>query len=134
MFAESVSGQDGGPFELTEDEILAIGIFLRAVNALENIRSSIALATDLQRAFKRDRIPEIVADTKDAIHVLTGLEAPISLDAVARLKRALGEEEEALKTPDRRQRNRALRRTIEHLQAAGRRIVDRSAVVAARQR
>jgi hypothetical protein len=104
------------------------------VNALENIRSSIALATDLQRAFKRDRIPEIVADTKDAIHVLTGLEAPISLDAVARLKRALGEEEEALKTPDRRQRNRALRRTIEHLQAADRRIVDRSAVVAARQR
>jgi hypothetical protein len=134
VFAESVSGKDGGRFELTEDDILAIGVFLRAVNALENIRSSIALATDLQRASGRERIPEIVAHTEDAIFVLTELEAPISPDGVAKLERALGEEREALETRDRRKRNRALRRAIEHLQAADDLIVDRSTTVAMSQR
>jgi hypothetical protein len=121
-----------GAFELTEDDILAIGVFLRATNALENIRSSIALATDLQRASGRERIPEIVADTEDAIFVLTELEAPISPDAVSKLERALGEERDALDANTRRERNLALRQAIEHLQAADDLIVDRSATVAAR--
>jgi hypothetical protein len=77
---------------LTKDEINAIGAFLRALNAVENIRSSNAYAQrsidpeELQPA--EELVDLAIAETTDAIEVLT--KGPIKLYpiAVAALKDA----------------------------------------------
>jgi cytochrome c peroxidase len=90
-FNDSIAG-DGRAFILTEAEINAIGAFLRALNALENIRSSNTYdkrAFDASELAPEDELVELaIAETTDAIEVLT--EGPIKLypDAVALLREA----------------------------------------------
>jgi hypothetical protein len=90
-FNNSIAG-DGRAFVLTKDEINAIGAFLRALNAVENIRSSNAYA---QRSIDPDELQPAeelvdlaIAETTDVIEVLT--KGPIKLypTAVAALKDA----------------------------------------------
>jgi hypothetical protein len=88
-FNNSIAG-DGPAFVLTKDEINAIGAFLRALNAVENIRSSNAYAQrsidpeELQPA--EELVDLAIAETTDAIEVLT--KGPLKLypTAVAALK------------------------------------------------
>jgi cytochrome c peroxidase len=72
-----------GAFVLTEDDINQIAGFLRALNALENIRSSNAYdarAIDPAELAPADELVELaIAETTDAIEVLT--EGPIELFA-----------------------------------------------------
>jgi cytochrome c553 len=90
-FNDSAAG-DGRAFVLAKDEINAIGAFLRALNALENIRSSNAYAQrsiDPEELAPLDELVELaIAETTDAIEVLT--KGPIKLYpiAVAALKDA----------------------------------------------
>jgi cytochrome c peroxidase len=90
-FNDSVAGA-GRAFVLDQDEINAIGAFLRAVNALENIRSSNAYA---QRSIDPDELApaqQLVelahAETTDAIEVLTKGPMKLYPAAVALLKEA----------------------------------------------
>jgi hypothetical protein len=119
VFANSTSGQDGGPFELSEDEIVAIGVFLRALNALENVRNVGVLARQAQRQRKqpaRETIAVVIADTEDAIEVLT--ESPLELhpDAVALLDEALGLAEDARAADQATARNALLRAVQDRMQ------------------
>ena len=88
---------------------------MRALNALENIRSSNALAVEAQRQLlqARQTITErVIPDTQDAIEVLEG--GPLSLypDAVALLDEALGLEREARDTILRTNRNALLQQAV----------------------
>ena len=81
-FNESLTG-DGNAFVLTHDQINQIGAFLRALNVLENIRSSNAYdgrAIDQAELAPRELLVELaIAETTDAIEVLT--EGPVQLFA-----------------------------------------------------
>jgi mono/diheme cytochrome c family protein len=63
------------PFVLTNEQINQIGAFLRTINALENIRSSNAYSEQAQREVQklaRQTVKAVVAETEDALQVLTG--------------------------------------------------------------
>jgi cytochrome c553 len=81
-FNESLTG-DRNAFVLTHDQINHIGAFLRALNVLENIRSSNAYdgrAIDQAELAPRELLVELaIAETTDAIEVLT--EGPVQLFA-----------------------------------------------------
>ena len=81
-FNESLTG-DRNAFVLTHDQINQIGAFLRALNVLENIRSSNAYdgrAIDQAELAPRELLVELaIAETTDAIEVLT--EGPVQLFA-----------------------------------------------------
>jgi hypothetical protein len=96
----------GGAFVLSEDEINQIAAFLRALNALENIRSSNAydqratLAGDPITEAPADELVDLaIAETTDAIEVLT--KGPVRLFtgrlAVQLLKEARELERQALR-------------------------------------
>jgi cytochrome c peroxidase len=97
-FNDSPAG-NGNAFVLDQGEVNAIGALLRALNALENIRSSNAYAA---RAIDAEPVPAeelvelAIAETTDAIEVLT--EGPVDLypDAVALLREAREFERQAL--------------------------------------
>jgi cytochrome c peroxidase len=82
-FDNSPSGAFGGAFVLTEDDINRIAGLLRALNALENIRSSNAYdqrAIDpAERAPRKLLVELAMAETTDAIEVLT--KGPVRLFA-----------------------------------------------------
>jgi cytochrome c peroxidase len=62
-------------FVLDPSQINQIGAFLRAINALENIRSSNAYSEQAQREVQklaRQTVKVVVAETEDALQVLTG--------------------------------------------------------------
>jgi hypothetical protein len=90
-FNDSAAG-NGRAFVLDQVDVNAIGAFLRALNALESIRSSNAYderAIDPAELAPAKELVEIaIAETTDAIEVLT--EGPLSLypDAVALLREA----------------------------------------------
>jgi hypothetical protein len=98
-FNDSAAG-NGRAFVLDQDEVNAIGAFLRALNALENIRSSNtydARAIDPAELAPAKELVEIaIAETTDAIQVLT--QGPLSLypDAVALLREARKFERQAV--------------------------------------
>jgi cytochrome c peroxidase len=100
-FNDSASGGDNA-FVLDQDEVNAIGALLRALNALENIRSSNAYAAraiDPDELAPRDELVELaLAETTDAIEVLT--KGPVELfagtDAVQLLEEARELERQAL--------------------------------------
>ena len=103
------------PFQLNATQVDQIAALMRALNALENIRSSNALAVEAQRQLlqARQTITErVIPDTQDAIEVLEG--GPLSLypDAVALLDEALGLEREARDTILRTNRNALLQQAV----------------------
>jgi cytochrome c peroxidase len=107
-FADSPAGQLGGvgAFNLSADGINEVGAFLRTLNAMENIRLGNLIARDATLArgtfeFRR-KMRETVAETQDAIEVLT--KGPLSLysdpnrNAVGLLREAFGLENQALRS------------------------------------
>jgi hypothetical protein len=89
------------PFQLTSAQIDQLGAFLRALNALENIRSSNAYSKQArtERPMRaRQTVALVIPETKDAIKVLT--DGPLSLfpKAVKRLEEALELEGDARET------------------------------------
>lgn len=86
----------GGAFVLSEDQIHQIAAFLRALNVLENIRSSNAYAEraiDPAELAPRELLVELaIAETTDAIEVLT--EGPVELFAVTQAAQLLREARE----------------------------------------
>ena len=102
-FGTSPAGtQFGGAFALERNHILAIGALLRTLNARESIRYGNVVSDAAQRtvppAAAMERIEEVVAETEDAIEVLT--DGPVSLypDAVDLLEEALALERRARNT------------------------------------
>jgi hypothetical protein len=104
---------------LDEEQINAIGLFLRTLNALENIRSSNRLA---RRAMEMDGragaalVNLALADTQDAVEVLRGGAFIAYPDALEKLQTAFKLETRALKFP--RERNRLLNHAIRLKQEA----------------
>jgi cytochrome c peroxidase len=105
-------------FVLDPSQINQIGAFLRAINALENIRSSNAYSEQAQREVQklaRQTVKVVVAETEDALQVLTEGAGPnqdllpLYPGAVALLEEALELETEADQTTPPPQRNALLR-------------------------
>jgi hypothetical protein len=112
IFGESPSGSFGGAFNLTPLQVDQVAAFLRAINARFNLLNSNVLSVeaaglDLQRG--RDRIREVIAESEDAIEVLT--RGPFGANfrpLVAPVRRALGQDRRALAARREDQRNAAL--------------------------
>jgi cytochrome c peroxidase len=114
-FAASPAGQ-AGRFEFAGGDVEAIGALLRTLSAMENIRSSNVVAEQARRTLARPtadaRIREALAETNDAIEVLTQGPIKIYPDAVATLRQAAQLEQQALRTGGRPQRSALLGRAI----------------------
>jgi hypothetical protein len=109
------SGDD--PFQLNEVQINQIAAFLRALNALENIRSSTAYAEQAQREvplWARQTIALMLAETQDAIDVLTGRPLDLYAEAVELLDEAYALDLDARDTAERSFRNALLRQAEAH--------------------
>jgi hypothetical protein len=93
------SGDD--PFQLDDAQVNQVAAFLRALNALENIRNSNALAEEAQRQpppGAQGTVALAIADTRDAIEVLSGGPLDLYPDAVELLDEALELELDARET------------------------------------
>jgi cytochrome c peroxidase len=100
------------PFQLRPAQVNRIAAFLRALNALENIRSSNAYSKQARNEAPmraRETVALIIPETKDAIKVLT--RGPLSLypEAVELLEEALDLERDARRTAEQRSRNPLLK-------------------------
>jgi mono/diheme cytochrome c family protein len=112
MFADSPEGGDRGAFNLTPLQVEQVAAFLRAINARFNLSNSNVLSVeaaglDIQRG--RERIREVIAESEDAIEVLT--RGPFGNNfrpLVAGVRRALGQDRRALAARRVEQRNAAL--------------------------
>jgi cytochrome c peroxidase len=106
-------------FQLSDGQVHRVAAFLRAINALENIRYGIVLAKAAQReraAPARETIEVLMAETEDAIQVLTrGPLGPLHPDAIAELEDALRLAENAHDAEERAERNVTLRRALKVL-------------------
>lgn len=115
-FGESAAGERGGAFALSKKQIREIGALLRTLNARENIRFGNIIAGQAQRAELQSdadqRIREVIAETKDAIEVLTHGPLKLYRDAVKSLKRAVKLEKRALRESDRSERNSLLEQAV----------------------
>jgi cytochrome c peroxidase len=109
-------------FVLSSNQINQVGAFLRAINALENIRSSNAYSDQAQREVQklaRQTVKVVVAETEDALQVLTEAAGPnqtllpLYPAAVALLEEALDLEIEADQTTPPPHRNALLRQAME---------------------
>jgi cytochrome c peroxidase len=113
-FGGSPAGQFGGAFDLDTTEINAIGALLRTLNAMENIRYGNVLAEQARRTAQtsaaNQRIKEVIAETNDAIEVLTRGPVKLYPDAVKNLKDAVKLDQQALRTGSRIARNALLGR------------------------
>jgi cytochrome c peroxidase len=111
MFRDSPEGTRGA-FNLTPLQVEQVAAFLRAINARFNLLNSNVLSVeaeglDLPRG--RERIREVIAESEDAIEVLTG--GPFGNNfrpLVASVRRALGQDRRALTARREDQRNAAL--------------------------
>jgi hypothetical protein len=88
-----------GPFELTDNRINQIAVFMRAINARENIRSALAQANDARWKARnlgdfRERVLLVVAETEDALQVLT--EGPPEQDLLPLMPKVVRYWEKAL--------------------------------------
>jgi cytochrome c peroxidase len=93
------SGDDR--FQLDDAQVNQVAAFLRALNALENIRNSNALAEEAQRQpppGAQGTVALAIADTRDAIEVLSGGPLDLYPDAVELLDEALELELDARET------------------------------------
>jgi cytochrome c peroxidase len=121
-FAASPAG-GRGRFEFLDGHVEAIGALLRTLSAMENMRYGNVLAEQARRTLPRptanERIKEAVAETNDAIEVLTQGPCKPYAAAVKNLKEAAKLEQQALGTGGRVQRNALLGRAIRLKQDAG---------------
>jgi cytochrome c peroxidase len=91
-FNNSTAGRQVGGIELDGTQIEAIAAFLRVINALENIRESVALLERyIQKAVfppagGKDLLDRAVQEMDDSINILAGV--GLHLDAVAHLNEA----------------------------------------------
>ncbi len=70
-----LAGATGSGINLDGTQVVAVAAFMRVINALENIRSAVALLEEgqrLKRGLARDRLELALAETEDAIAVLAG--------------------------------------------------------------
>ncbi len=84
---------------LEPTQVTAIALFLRTINAMENIRSSNALELHLEQLTKKERQEQLalaIAETTDAIEVLEGGAIIPNPESVKLLRKALKYEEIAL--------------------------------------
>jgi cytochrome c peroxidase len=103
------------PFQLNNMQINQIAAFLRALNALENIRSSNAYAEQAQREVPlraRQTFALVLAETQDAIDVLTGGPLDLYAEAVELLDEAYALELDARDSVQRPFRNALLQQAM----------------------
>jgi len=84
---------------LEPSQVTAIALFLRTLNAMENIRSSNELdiqSTQLKRHHRQEILKLAIADTEDAIEVLEGGTIITNPESVKLLYKALALEQRAL--------------------------------------
>ena len=103
------------PFQLTDEQINQVAALLRALNALENIRSSNAFSEQAQGGSSlrvREAVALIIAETEDALEVLK--DGPLDLypEAVALLEEALQLERDARNTAQRSVRDGLLQDAV----------------------
>ncbi len=70
-----LAGATGSGINLDGTQVVAVAAFMRVINALENIRSAVALLEQgrrLKRRLARERLELALAETEDAIMVLAG--------------------------------------------------------------
>ncbi|MDF9393609.1 MULTISPECIES: hypothetical protein [Methylococcus] len=112
--AKTSSGKDRR-VKLESSQVTAIALFLRTLNALENIRSSNSLSRKsmgLRGKNARETLKLAMADTEDAIEVLQGGTLLPYPEALARLEEALALEKKALHTEIGPLRNLRLNKAI----------------------
>jgi cytochrome c peroxidase len=100
------------PFQLNNAQINQLAAFLRALNLLENSRNVDLLAQNALRQRQeqaRETIAVVIADTEDAIEVLTSGPLALHPDAVALLDEALALAEAARAADQTAARNSSLR-------------------------
>ena len=102
---------------LESTEVVSVALFLRTINAMENIRSSneiLKQVVQLNRKLGRDILMLAIAETEDAIQVLEGGEIIVNLASHKLLNRAIRLEKRAAKRHlSSRKRNRFLHKAIE---------------------
>jgi cytochrome c peroxidase len=115
-FADSPEGQALPIIRLTGGDVVAIAAFLRALNAIENIRSSNAFlgqALGMPAAAARPLLRLASADTKDAATVLVGGPRRLYAESTALVGSALVLERLAARAAGARARDHLLRQAIE---------------------
>jgi cytochrome c peroxidase len=128
-FTASPSGQFLGPITLSNIQIQQIAAFLRAINALENIRSVIATGRKAIRLPQQAKslLGVAIADCQDAINVLRRRDAklpPIDTLAIAHLVAAKELLQKARGTSGILPRDALVRLAIQFMEAAKGRLVD----------
>ena len=112
-----LAGATGSGINLDGTQVVAVAAFMRVINALENIRSAVALLEEgrrLKRGLARDRLEVALAETADAIAVLAG--GGLHPEAVRHLTEAKRLTEKAARSFF--FRGRLLRRAIKEQQKA----------------
>ena len=112
-----LAGATGSGINLDGTQVVAVAAFMRVINALENIRSSVALLEEgrrLKRGLARDRLELALAETEDATAVLAG--GGLHPEAVRHLTEAKRLTEKAARSFF--FRGRLLRRAIKEQQKA----------------
>jgi hypothetical protein len=107
-------GPNVGGIRLQATEVAAVGAFLRVINALENIRSSIEIETRARNAkFLNDSVDLIklsISELEDAVAVLHG--GGLHAEAQQKLRRAIELDQQAMVTNSRATRQSLLDQAI----------------------
>ena len=107
-------GAQIGGINLEATEVAAVGAFLRVINALENIRSSIEIETRARNAkFLNDSVDLLklsISELEDAVNVLHG--AGLHPEAQQKLRRAIELDQQALTTNSRATRQSLIDQAI----------------------
>jgi hypothetical protein len=115
-FYTTTTFSDDDPFQLDDTQVQRLAAFLRALNALDNVRNVGVLAEDAQRqppGRARQTIEVVIADAEDAIEVLTGGPLDLHPEAVELLDEALALAEDAHDAEEPALRNGSLRQVQE---------------------
>lgn len=107
---------------LEPTQVIAIALFLRTINAMENIRSSNDLDwqaySQKRRRSRRELLKLAIAETEDAIEVLEGGAIIPNPQSVQLLHKALSNQQEALYTPNSKQARTSIKQAIKYKQLA----------------
>ena len=111
-FNQSPAGMAAGGINLSPTQVVSVAGFLRVINAIDNIDSSIHLLQNGAPRAIRLSIPEM----KDAARVLEG--GSLHPEAIVHIKRAIRLADFALESTRTLERHRYLKRSIRRLEAA----------------